>query len=154
VERTEIRIAGSPSRCPFCHSDIAVASEDWVACRGCLARHHAPCWKELTRCGACGHDRALADHVPGAPEDNRHLRRTVAAGTKGIEPESAGTVPHSRLLLSATFFMFAAGIMLTAIMANGLPPRTGEEAALLVIVGLISVVFSSAAIFVGLSARR
>ena len=32
-------------------------------CRSCLARHHAACWKEALRCGACGHAQCLTQAV-------------------------------------------------------------------------------------------
>lgn len=58
--RDDVRIDGSPVRCPFCHEGVDVGTDDWVACAGCLARHHADCWGEATRCGACGGTESLA----------------------------------------------------------------------------------------------
>jgi hypothetical protein len=52
-------------RCPFCHDALAPASDDWVACAGCLARHHPACWRESGACGTCGWQRSLAP----APEE-------------------------------------------------------------------------------------
>ncbi len=40
-------------RCPFCHEDVSVTGDDWVACKQCLARHHVGCWSEGDRCSAC-----------------------------------------------------------------------------------------------------
>jgi hypothetical protein len=48
------------NRCPFCHDDVVVEDEDWVSCRSCLARHHAPCWEESQGCSSCGESRFLA----------------------------------------------------------------------------------------------
>lgn len=48
-------------RCPFCHDDVRLDRPgSWVACQGCLARHHAGCWTEARRCAACRADGALA----------------------------------------------------------------------------------------------
>ena len=59
-----VAVTGSFVRCPFCHSDVVPEAADWVACRACLARHHAPCWSESGRCGTCGHPNAL----PSSPK--------------------------------------------------------------------------------------
>ena len=47
------------NRCPFCHDDVSVEQNDWVACRDCLARHHSACWEEGAACGSCGSTTAL-----------------------------------------------------------------------------------------------
>lgn len=39
-------------RCPFCHEDIAPASEQ-LACNACRAWHHQDCWREGAGCSAC-----------------------------------------------------------------------------------------------------
>lgn len=49
-----MRVVASPIRCPFCHEGIDLADEAWVACAGCVARHHHACWDEAGRCGSCG----------------------------------------------------------------------------------------------------
>src|ERR1700691_3205681 len=56
------------ARCPFCHSEISVESDDWVACKSCLARHHRECWLEASACSVC----QRADYVSG-----RRSRRLV-----------------------------------------------------------------------------
>lgn len=48
------------SRCPFCHDDVRVATDAWVACEQCLARHHDGCWVEGAGCSSCAAQRALA----------------------------------------------------------------------------------------------
>ena len=53
--RADVRVGGSLVRCPYCHDDVAPEATGWVACRGCLARHHLNCWKETLACGTCGH---------------------------------------------------------------------------------------------------
>lgn len=54
----KVKVARSPTRCPFCHEDVAADSAATV-CQACLSRHHAPCWSEGGRCGSCGQTRAL-----------------------------------------------------------------------------------------------
>lgn len=58
--RERVRADQSPVRCPFCHDDVRVGEQRWVACAGCLARHHSSCWGEGGRCGACGDVASLA----------------------------------------------------------------------------------------------
>ncbi len=58
-ERSKPRVGSSPTRCPYCHADIATDRDDWVACRGCLARHHDECWREGGRCATCGETTPL-----------------------------------------------------------------------------------------------
>jgi hypothetical protein len=53
-------VEASPIRCPFCHDSIETVEERWLACERCLARHHAPCWREAGRCASCASPSALA----------------------------------------------------------------------------------------------
>jgi len=68
-DRDDVRVGASPVRCPFCHDGIDVAGEAWVACAGCVARHHAECWDEAGRCGVCrGGERLTREGAaPAAP---------------------------------------------------------------------------------------
>jgi hypothetical protein len=59
IEREDVRVASSLVRCPFCHADITPDADDWIACRGCMARSHTACWKEAGRCGTCGGVQSL-----------------------------------------------------------------------------------------------
>jgi hypothetical protein len=54
MERTDLD-AREPTlfRCPFCHDDVNPASEIWIACGACLARHHSECWSEANACSSC-----------------------------------------------------------------------------------------------------
>jgi len=65
VERDDVIV--SACRCPFCHTDITLREEAWVSCQGCLARHHAACWKEGKACASCGEGEHLVAgtrHLP------------------------------------------------------------------------------------------
>lgn len=63
--RDDVLAKASPVRCPFCHTDVRVDVDAWVACRGCLARHHVACWQERGACSACGTTAALNATVLG-----------------------------------------------------------------------------------------
>jgi hypothetical protein len=60
-----VRFEQTPSRCPYCHGPCE-DSEEVVACRACVARHHAECWRQLGRCSSCGATRFLGE-APVAP---------------------------------------------------------------------------------------
>jgi hypothetical protein len=44
-------------RCPFCHERIAPERDALLVCATCRARHHRACWREGTKCAACGSGR-------------------------------------------------------------------------------------------------
>lgn len=55
--RSEVRVGGSPTRCPYCHAGIEDAEvEASVVCHACLARHHRDCW--VGSCASCQAARA------------------------------------------------------------------------------------------------
>ncbi len=56
----KVRIGGGAARCPYCHDEVALEAPTWVACAGCLARHHGGCWREAGRCASCGGAESLA----------------------------------------------------------------------------------------------
>ena len=55
-----VRVAVAAARCPYCHDEVALEAPTWVACAGCLARHHGGCWSEAGRCASCGATESLA----------------------------------------------------------------------------------------------
>lgn len=59
IARDDVKVDGSPTRCPFCHEHLDTAKAGWVACGGCMARHHAECWDERGACASCGGLRRL-----------------------------------------------------------------------------------------------
>lgn len=67
AERDDVRVEGSPVRCPFCHTQVGPDDAGWVACGGCLARHHGECWDEGGACAACGGGRRLVLEPHAAP---------------------------------------------------------------------------------------
>src|SRR5581483_7666534 len=54
------KLATNLSRCPYCHADVHPEASDWVACAGCLARHHQGCWNEHGSCASCHGRETLA----------------------------------------------------------------------------------------------
>lgn len=68
-------------KCPFCHEPLEFQSVAWVACGGCLARHHASCWAESPRCATCGDGRSLS--LPPSPR-RRGWPRRLAAGVARV----------------------------------------------------------------------
>ncbi|MBL4847847.1 MAG: hypothetical protein JKY65_20215 [Planctomycetes bacterium] len=93
VERDDVRVL--TNRCPFCHDDIHVDSDVWIACARCFARHHDPCWGESGACGSCGGEQRLAP-VP-AKRQTRGLREKAAAEDLGATPEAHATRVKPRL---------------------------------------------------------
>lgn len=89
VERErEVEVRGSPTRCPFCHEGCT-ADDDNVVCRDCLARHHAPCWAEAGRCGACSSERpmeasALASATVPTPSSRERVMAELAVILVGV----------------------------------------------------------------------
>ncbi len=84
-----VSVSNSRVRCPYCHDDVATEQRDWVACAGCLARHHQACWEEVSSCSACGVERRLAPTEPQAGagrlspiegSEERHVERRGLAG--------------------------------------------------------------------------
>ena len=59
-EKAAPKVATSLSRCPYCHEEVRAERADWVACEGCLARHHQSCWSEHGSCATCHSRGALA----------------------------------------------------------------------------------------------
>jgi tetratricopeptide (TPR) repeat protein len=53
VPDERVKVGASLVRCPYCHDAVKPESTDWVACRGCLARHHESCWSEHAKCATC-----------------------------------------------------------------------------------------------------
>ena len=72
-----VRLGASPLRCPFCHASIRPVAEDWVACRSCLARHHAGCWHECGKCANCASSERLVTRA--APRTDAAPRRSGAS---------------------------------------------------------------------------
>ncbi|MCO5170195.1 MAG: hypothetical protein M9894_27995 [Planctomycetes bacterium] len=83
-DAAQVRFQGAaPTRCPFCHDAVDRAAGGWVACEGCLARHHAGCWAEHGACGACG--EAAFVGPPGAGEEATPSRPRASARLRGVQ---------------------------------------------------------------------
>jgi hypothetical protein len=82
-EKVRVEVKGSPTRCPYCHDDCSPGVDD-VACRECLARHHAACWNEHGACGTCGSTQRFEAKVERL--DLARARRTlIEAGSSPAE---------------------------------------------------------------------
>lgn len=83
-DAAQVRFQGAaPTRCPFCHDAVDRAAGGWVACEGCLARHHAGCWAEHGACGACG--EAAFVGPPGAGVEAAPPRPRASARLRVVE---------------------------------------------------------------------
>ncbi|RMG08470.1 MAG: hypothetical protein D6731_21925 [Planctomycetota bacterium] len=96
-----VRVGGSRLRCPYCHDEVDVDGEAWLACAACLARHHEVCWTEARGCASCGEEQALGRvATPGAGpprlrplgEPRRETRATAFLGfpKRALERRFAG----------------------------------------------------------------
>src|SRR5579871_4463817 len=72
--RRESAGTSGPTRCPFCHADIAIESEEWVACAACLARHHRECWEEAGACSSCGDEARVENTKPRSSSERARAR--------------------------------------------------------------------------------
>lgn len=81
--RDDVKVDASPLRCPYCHEGVAQDQPGWVACGGCLARHHGACWDERGACASCnGTKRLVVDErrPPSDPEVVAMVARGDRAG--------------------------------------------------------------------------
>lgn len=71
--RADVHVQKSLVRCPFCHDEVRTddGADAWLACGGCLARHHASCWNEAGGCGTCRGTTPLALAKPAARSTSR-----------------------------------------------------------------------------------
>jgi len=61
----QVEVAGSPVRCPYCHTDCQPEDEAAIVCQRCLSRHHGGCWREgSATCSSCGSNKALKSAAP------------------------------------------------------------------------------------------
>lgn len=84
-----VRVERSPNRCPYCHDDVRLEDDAWLACATCLARHHADCWADpggAGRCSGCGGDAALEP-----PPARRRPRLRVAPRGGAVADGTVGT---------------------------------------------------------------
>ncbi len=72
--RDDVRVPSSLVRCPYCHADVNVERDVWVACKACLARHHATCWREGGACASCRTAEFVSMRAPEPPPPTRGSR--------------------------------------------------------------------------------
>jgi hypothetical protein len=79
-----VAVKTSATRCPFCHDDVDPdGKKAWVACSGCLARHHKGCWSSHKKCASCGSKKYL-------------VTAERAARDRGFKPLSAEEAARER----------------------------------------------------------
>ncbi|MCA8924319.1 MAG: hypothetical protein KDD82_21090 [Planctomycetes bacterium] len=78
----QVEVAGSPVRCPYCHTDCQPEDEAAIVCQRCLSRHHGGCWREGgSSCSSCGSTKALKSDTPEvkiAPAELKLLEEGLA----------------------------------------------------------------------------
>jgi hypothetical protein len=99
------RIEGGPTRCPYCHAHVDLQVSPWVACAGCLARHHADCWLGQGGCAGCLGQRALFP-ASSLGTVRERLRRGAAP------PRRSRALVLGALLLTAQLGAVALGLAL------------------------------------------
>jgi hypothetical protein len=77
-------MAHSPTRCPYCHENVVHKGDQWVLCKGCLAKHHRECWSEHGSCSACSEDLCLEHRSVGLAVSVGHVISTILFGFLGI----------------------------------------------------------------------
>lgn len=82
MSEPELRVQGAPGRCPFCRDELG-SPPGLVACAGCGARHHAPCYREHGRCATCGGKDVLVPQV--------RALRPIPRGVVALEPLPDGS---------------------------------------------------------------
>lgn len=89
----EVRVPGSPTRCPWCKDDLADVKEI-VACAACGARHHAACHSENGRCATCGTADVLVPRVKAKSEARSRLE-VPPQGSKIVVARNGDEVTYS-----------------------------------------------------------
>lgn len=121
-----VTIRAAALRCPFCHDHVN-AEKPWIACAGCLARHHKACWRDNKKCASCGGKKALvpekkAPRVPGAERvlgHEAHIRAIafweILTGALialiGVFSMLAGTQHGALLIVGFVTFGLGAGFV-------------------------------------------
>jgi hypothetical protein len=115
--RQNLRASEGPLRCPYCHADVNTEANDWVACRQCLARHHASCWREHGACATCGQRRALRASLHSA-DPRRHRPWATVLPRSGDGRLGDGRLVWEIAIL-AIFTLVVGGGSAAALYANG-----------------------------------
>jgi hypothetical protein len=84
TERAQVHAERSPTRCPFCHEELAQGKE-LVACAACGARHHASCHRDHGRCASCASVEVLV------PPRRRRRDQPPAGSRLEVAPEGEAT---------------------------------------------------------------
>lgn len=128
-QQSQVHVAASQSRCPFCHDHVNV-DEAHQVCGTCLARHHQDCWTQHGACSNCGHASSLVPATqPATPGPRESLELRSLNGSRVVS-EMAGeclqyswteSVLSSRELMLLSLFIAAVGGEMGAMAAGSAP---------------------------------
>jgi hypothetical protein len=120
---TDLHVAQSAVRCPFCHGSLEVAARDWVVCRACLARHHASCWE-----GSCASCRSRERLIDPSSRDGAFRRVVVETQIERLDRRWAER--RARHRMHATDFQgpFLGGLLGLVVSCIGVAAESGVGA--------------------------
>jgi hypothetical protein len=120
-------------RCPFCHDSVSVDQEGWVACSGCLARHHRACWEESGCCGSCSATKCLVQETAQPTGAVPRADQIVDPAYPGDEWLAPSPVPRrtnrvSRGMLLAAYVLIALGTLVVGyVLSSPSGPSVREQ---------------------------
>jgi hypothetical protein len=97
MESTQVSFARDAQRCPFCHAKVVLETDEWVACKQCLARHHAACWGESSRCSSCQSDVPMVATPPRPERPGRSLLFEPDTPSSGVSADTIRFVTSNLL---------------------------------------------------------
>jgi hypothetical protein len=162
LDEKAVRFEHAPSRCPYCHSHCE-DSEEVVACRACVARHHAECWRQLGRCSSCGGARFLGESpaaAPARPADRRILQ------ARSVEQIDLSSIPGAQaffrfvgLLVSVALALLGGALLLKMVEALRLayattPDQRSEATSVGLRGGILGIMVVSFGVYLGVRCVR
>lgn len=108
-EGVDVRFKQPLSRCPYCHDDCGLDAA-LVVCRACLARHHADCWAQLGKCGACGEERGLSEPARTGPVDPEERLAQIQEAVTAAATELTGIAKALARLFGPTVARWTVGL--------------------------------------------
>lgn len=125
-QQSQVHVAASQSRCPFCHDHVNV-DEAHQVCGTCLARHHQDCWSSHGSCSNCGHASSLVPATQPEGSGPREALELRSLNGSRVVSEMAGdalqyswteSVLSSRELMLLLWFFVSVGAAIGAMAAE------------------------------------